>query len=180
MNYSATLLAILFALGLAVVGVFWGVNERNAAHKAKGEEVAAIRRQSQSDFGSLENDLENSKAETARLEDENRNLRRELDIERDGSADLIRQKERLELRLANSRDGDLPGEKIRDWTDDELDRRKSSRELTLAIRELPLKRQLRFRFADVDGMREALAKGPGLVSPENAAMQARAYATMAL
>ncbi|MCP4849820.1 MAG: hypothetical protein GY899_17925 [Verrucomicrobiaceae bacterium] len=178
MNSSAALLSILLALGLAVVGVFWGLNERNVANKAKDEEVSAIQRQSQSDFGSLENKLENSRAEVARLEDENRNLRRELDIERDGSADLIRQKERLELRLANLRDGDLPGDKIRDWTDDELDRRKSSRELTLAIRELPLKRQLRFRFADEDGMREALANGPNLVSPERATMQARAFAAM--
>ena len=178
MNSSAALLSILLALGLAVMGVFWGIHERNMAVKSSSEKVDAITRQSQSDFGSLEKDLENSKAEAARLEDENRNLRRQLDIERDGSADLIRQKERLELRLANFRDGDSPGDQIRDWTDDELDRRKSSRELTLAIRELPLKRPLRFRFADEEGMREALANRPGLVSPENAATQARAYAAM--
>ncbi len=178
MNASASLLSVLLALGIAVVGLFWGVNARNTVRKAWNEDVVAIKGQADSDFVALENDLENSKAEAARVEDENRNLRRQLDIERDGHAELIRQNDRLELRLANYQDGDLPAETIRDWTDDELDRRKSSRELTLAIRELPLKRRLRYRFADRDGMREALANGPGLVSGVDAVRQTRAYAAM--
>jgi hypothetical protein len=178
MNSSAAILSILLALGLAVVGIFWGINERNGALKSSSEKIAEITRQGRSDFGFLEKDLENSKAETVRLEDENRNLRRQLDIERDSNADLIRQKDRLELRLAGLRNGGESGDQARDWTDDELDRRKSSRELTLAIRELSLKRPLRFRFAEEDGMREALANGSGLVTPENAATQSRAYAAM--
>ncbi|MFP6874064.1 MAG: hypothetical protein VCA55_11210 [Verrucomicrobiales bacterium] len=177
MNSSATLLSVLLALGIAVVGLFWGINAHNVARKAENN-IAVIQRQAGSDFSILENDLENSKAEVARIQDENRNLRRQLDIERDSNADLMRRNERLELRLADYRDGDLPAETIRDWTDDELDRRKSSRELTLAIRELPLKRKLRYRFADRDGMRDALANGPGVASGENAARQTRAYAAM--
>ena len=163
MNSSAALLSILLALGLAVVGIFWGINERNGALKSSSEKIAEITRQGRSDFGFLEKDLENSKAETVRLEDENRTLRRQLDIERDSNADLIRQKDRLELRLAGLRNGDASADQARDWTDDELDRRKSSRELTLAIRELSLKRPLRFRFTEEDGMREALPMAPALL-----------------
>ena len=178
MNSSAALLAILLAVGLAAVGFFWGINERNTALKVSKETIAEITQQGHSDFSALEKDLENSRAEAVRLEDENRNMRRQLDIERDSNAELIRQKDRLELRLAGFRNEGAIKDQIREWTDDELDRRKNSRELTLAIRELSLKRPLRFRFAEESGMREALAKGSGLVSPERAATQSRAYAAM--
>ena len=96
MNSSVALLAILLAVGLAAVGFFWGINERNTALKVSKETIAEITQQGQSDFSALEKDLEDSRAEAVRLEDENRNMRRQLDIERDSNAELIRQKDRLE------------------------------------------------------------------------------------
>ena len=42
MNSSAALLAILLAVGLAAVGFFWGINERNTALKVSKETIAEI------------------------------------------------------------------------------------------------------------------------------------------
>ncbi len=180
MNSSAALLSILLAMGMAAVGIFWGVNERNSARRKLDVEISKVQRQADKDVGSLLEKLDEANDEKARLEDEVRELGRRLTLEKDTTAELLRARDRLESRLASLEAGGARGESGRDWSDEEIDLRERTETLTVAIRELPLTGPVGYRSVDPDGMRTALAERPGLVveAEAEAEAQSRAYAAM--
>ena len=166
---SSTALGLVIFAAIPMALLFWTLKERNTSYVKRSEELA---------FRSLEEDLEKFRLKSSRLEDENNNLMQQISIEKDNVASLIKEKEGLELRLENYRDSGAPELGEREWTAEELKARKKAEELTLKIRELPLKRKLKYRLTTWETMSSAFSAIPGVSSPEEASAQSRAYSAM--
>ncbi|MEE2808520.1 MAG: hypothetical protein VYB73_04355 [Verrucomicrobiota bacterium] len=166
---STTALGFVVFAAVPIGLLLWNIKELNTSY---------VKRSVYVDISKLEKEIEDFRLEAARLKDENNNLRHQLSIERDNAAGLIQETERLELRLANYRDSEGPQKNAREWTDEELKIRKEIQDLTTKIRDLPLKRNLRYRLTDWDEMIVALSKMPGVVSEKQSEKQSRAYSSM--
>ncbi|MDG1854995.1 MAG: hypothetical protein P8I97_12595 [Verrucomicrobiales bacterium] len=166
---STTALGFVVFAAIPIGLLLWNIKEINTSY---------VKRSVHIDISKLQKEIEDFRLESTRLKDENNNLRHQLSIERDNSAGLIKETERLELRLANYRDSGGAQKDAREWTDEELKIRKEIQELTSTIRDLPLKRNLRYRLTDWDEMISILSKMPGVVSEEDSERQSRAYSAM--
>ena len=166
---STTALGFVIFAAIPIGLLLWNIKEVNTSYVKRSVDV---------DISKLEKEVEDFRLEAAMLKDENNNLRHQLSIERDNAAGLIEETERLELRLANYRDSGEASKDAREWTDEELKTRKEIQDLTSTIRDLPLKRNIRYRLTDWDEMKSALSKMPGGVSEEESESQSRAYSAM--
>ena len=166
---SSTALGFVIFAAIPMALLFWTLKERNTSYVKRSEDLA---------FKSLEEEVEKFRLKSSRLEDENNNLMQQISIEKDNVASLIKEKEGLELRLENYRDSESLELGEREWTTEELKARKRTEELTLKIRELPLKRKLKYRLTNWEIMSSAFSTMPGVTSPEEASAQSRAYSAM--
>ena len=136
---STTALGFVIFAAIPIGLLLWNIKEVNTSYVKRSVDV---------DISKLEKEVEDFRLEAAMLKDENNNLRHQLSIERDNAAGLIEETERLELRLANYRDSGEASKDAREWTDEELKTRKEIQDLTSTIRDLPLKRNIRYRLTD--------------------------------
>ena len=164
---SSTALGFVIFAAVPMGLMFWNF---------KGVKTAYLERSE--GFESIERELEAIKLESARLEDVNNNLMHQISIEKENNASLIKEKEGLELRLENYRDSGSPDLGEREWTADELKARKKIEELVVKIRELPIKRKLKYRYSNWEVMASAFSKMPGMATMDEASFQSRAYAAM--
>ena len=89
---SSTALGFVVFAAIPIGLLLWNIKEMNTSY---------VKRSTHVDISKLEKEVEDFRLESARLKDENNNLRHQLSIERDNASGLIKETERLELRLAN-------------------------------------------------------------------------------
>ena len=164
---SSTALGFVIFAAVPMGLMFWNFKAVKTAYFERSE-----------GFESIERELEALKLTTTRLEDVNNNLMHQISIEKENVASLIKEKEGLELRLENYRDSGSPDLGEREWTADELKARKTIEELAVKIRELPIKRKLKYRYTNWEVMASAFSKMPGMATVEESSFLSRAYAAM--
>ena len=143
---SSTALGFVIFAAVPMGLMFWNFKAVKTAYFERSE-----------GFESIERELEALKLTTTRLEDVNNNLMHQISIEKENVASLIKEKEGLELRLENYRDSGSPDLGEREWTADELKARETIEELAVKIRELPIKRKLKYRYTNWEVMASAFS-----------------------
>lgn len=174
---SAAVLSILISLGIAMVAVLWGMNERRGGG-VPAAQLEEFQRAADADVRSLQGQLDRTRDELEGIKDENRNLRQELAIEKEAVADLMAQKERLIARLDSVLAGGEASEGGREWTDEEVDQRIETEDMVMKIREQLLPAPLGYQMVTWKEMREALAESFLVVPEAHAGDQSLAYAAM--
>ena len=153
---SSTALGFVIFAAVPMGLLFWKLKDINTSYVKRSEDLS---------LESVVQELESLKLKSSRLEDENNNLMHQISIEKENLASLIKEKEGLELKLENYRDSGSPDLGDREWTAEELKARKRIEELSLKIRELPIKRKLKYRYADWEVMASGFSKMPGMANP---------------
>ncbi len=174
---SRTLLAILLALGAGAFGVVWGVKEGAVARWAVAERDADLE-ELDSAIGELRGEVEAKEAEIRQRDDEAARLRSDLELANQAAEEQRKAAQRAELQLESFLAGGGSDVEDREWSDEELDRRRETETGAVLARERTMPGPLGYRFTDWEGMRDAYASLP-LVVPEQAAEDmSRAYAAM--
>lgn len=179
MSSSTALLALLLALGVGGCGILWGVKNRNAAQLKFERELSRVEADAVSQLDDLSNELAASEKELQRLQGELADEKRNSSLIEENNTVLLRQRDRLELRITelHARAGvHESGE--RQWSDPELDGRIRAEDLAFAIRELKLSGPPKYTFSSWDKMRAALGDGPLVVAADVASNQSRAFGTI--